>query len=1591
MEGYVIQHGHVQSHRHYWVLEGSMITSYASKNDADSISIWPASVHEIAAVEPCEGRPTTHHWMLLRQRTPVSNDCSFRLWTLAKPDHPLHLSLASSEEAQAWIETIQEALGEPLRLVQEEVQELVQEHQEVLEHAQHHKTQAKTSIQEAQDQVRALVRLKQEERHLHLEWTTAKRRRETLVELVHAATEAQARAQAQVHQILQGPHDGEEDSRRQVAETASEKSQEVSQLSHDLTVHEAKMDELSSKLVTCQEAVRMQTKAAEACRAKAALTLSEAHMAKDKAGNHPGVAPSPDHHSQVDALAEGYLSFKPQASKNKTRVSGHALQRKYFVLFGKTLSYFTNADAYEVQQGPSGCRPLGVYHLLRVSSWSGQMGLRIFPHAFAIETLEGKTLYCSGSVPVDVHRWTTAIQLGVTMSPMSPTHAILAKRKRYQLQLQLQSARTVPAASAEEAKKLPSPIERGLLPTEIPESNVKMEGYLMKKGHFIPRMGKYYCVLHELTLTVYHHQVDTIMGGEILGTLVLKSVTEWNGHTPLMQYDHGFEIQTLDGHHVHCSAYTAKEKHQWIDAFEHTMAVHKHPVHSFPIQMLTCVTSVCPEQTQDDVDRLLELYFQHEERLLASFDEVMGTSLAQNHDLLASISSYHAESKNKTRPRMEGLLVLHHHLTRDRRVYAVLQGSSLVLYESQKDVLLKPRHPLECLEIVHFDHWTPSTSFLTHTSSSEHQAGLSIMDISGKVVHVTTELKQEWIVTLRRGEGRAYLQASTHASHHKDNHNHCVPIVRDFIFPHLGLGGSHDDIREVLVDFYTKRNPDFLNDLDVLLGYFGDAQELRVLLELLDQVYPTSGEDDVSATALCTHPVIREALDDADLRMSQNQNPKTIHQAGYLRREHTSMLHPQLKREYFELRDTTTLVSFANYREAKLGTHEPHVLTTVVDIAEWNTHHHHHAGHPSMGFVFLTKDQGRIQVVSTTEEERQSWIKSTQRALAQEPTNELKEDQNSGYLDIKFSGPTMKFKERFGILNDSYLKIIHVDEADTPGIMLSISQLFEYPAEPELGFQCQTNQGRIAFRLPTTELKHWWISSVRKMLNRVKGRALIQDQVHQQNPQRMIPEADIEGTLEWKKVGAEMMHPPTFVAIVEKHIFRLYSSQSEFQSFDILSLKSLEPQEFQLELQSKGERRSPDWYTFKAKSAHDVEHWTAVIQEALDHGLSVMAGHESKLVLLVPPEPQAEEESTPAPIRHQGDVCVTHRHYFTRKRDCVCTLSTSGQLEVYPHDDSQNPNEPKCRSRVVNFHPWHGTDVLHVIHFGLALDTASDGTFYCEYQDALELSHWTEALKLSLIHDQEPKAEEARASSSLSDVRMEGYLKKRVDTTAWIRRYAILCGTQLLEYESQARAHDRSHPAPVSAMTVTGVQSPPNRSYVGHFLHHHHHDTESQGKNLRLILNNAVEIDVPTVEEKHKWKTSIELELEQESKGVEDSFAEAQDKTAAVAAVKARVAQVKTENDRIESQISHLLDLEDSSSEWSSQGSDHSEEEPAKSNPVPRSSHIIRQPRPCFNFTMCWNRNPVVRKQKVVSFLSPEQAQLYRCEYYALGSKDLEL
>ncbi|EGZ06723.1 hypothetical protein PHYSODRAFT_529931 [Phytophthora sojae] len=617
MEGYLWKKGRKvpSMKRHYAVLKGTMLSFFVTQDEAQRSGAVPKRVLEVVDFRIMPGTP--------------SSDAA----------HPPHIVLKfldadgggtlqcradSRETQQVWLEALQHALKEPDRLAQDEINEV---QAELLKDAQRHSR----AVQQATEAVEAAGRQHREQANAE---AALQQNRAIAVELNTQLETARA-LQHEALQKLQALQNALEDARHRVhaSSIGAEDTSSFDQAMEAVERLAAKVELAGSAEATHArnvELLQLQTEAnareqlelvervqkcaeeSKILRQVAAKSLEDAQRAKqrtkrlasweDESGPADGGHTRP---SQLDPLAEGYL-----LCQHPMRTTMH---RRYYVLTGNTLCWYADQDAYTTKMDA----PSGVLHVAEVAEWDGKMKptspLRRlvvpfggsakgnvneqYPNAFAVLTVEGKTLRCSAPLKKSQEDWISALHVGLTMPPLSPHRARAAKSRRDSFDL-LASTPLSPKRQTEEPKKEEAKADTDSVSSPQPPdaaaateaealtSEVVVEGYLVGKSSLEETMKKKYCVLRALTLYVFttHQEASTAAASESAlkrpairsATFHACGVSSWDGHATLMHYDHGFLLQTTEHQTIYCSAPSLQEKNRWVSGVQQALLKYQH-------------------------------------------------------------------------------------------------------------------------------------------------------------------------------------------------------------------------------------------------------------------------------------------------------------------------------------------------------------------------------------------------------------------------------------------------------------------------------------------------------------------------------------------------------------------------------------------------------------------------------------------------------------------------------------------------------------------------------------------------------------------------------------------------------------------------------------------------------------------------------------------------------------------------------------------------------------------------------------------------------------------------------------------------------
>ncbi|OQR94637.1 hypothetical protein ACHHYP_01039 [Achlya hypogyna] len=873
MQGYIWKRGHAlpTMSRRYCVLDGSMLACYASEREYE-LQLTPTSIYEIREVAPWDGRTRLKKY-----------EHGFSFSTLGGKTYQCSVDTAAALEQ--WISTIQESLAEPYRIVADEIVEAQKQLQDDVQIEQEAASAAADAVRQAESSSKAtracedeIKRLKEEHAELDQKIAEAQAAADAAQTSADEAAKVMAAAKLAAHDSMLAS--GRGDTSVNLEETAAEASKrsalyEVAVTAansaklvvRDLTISQSTV---TDSLTKARENLGALKAAAEQHIQAASGAIQTAHTAK--ARTRLRVASWSSSPSNVDALAQGYLFCK------------HALKptmhSKYFVLYGKTLCWYKNADDF-IQHANA---PLGVVHVAGgVGTWSGKVGLTTSPNAFAIHTLEGKVLHCSAPVSHDVAMWNAAFLIGMTMNPLSPERARAAKIRRDSFDLT--SPPRTKRASFFGGEPSPT-VDASPALLVVEDARPTVEGYLVKQGHFVPTMKQTYCVLQGTRLSFYPSHEEYLRvkdtGKDPNSSSEVAGVADWDGYSMLLTYPHPFQIETVQHSHVFCSAPTVADKDKWMRGLRAVLASHAVAAHADPVYAAAeaCLVAATPEAKarlalnpdaqlvlalealltayfaehhaakQDDIFVLTKLFEGREAQLLGHLDATYGTTLVADHaDLLAKLSARHqlkaarnagnAIVADATTPHVEGIVdVLERHLgvASVATKYAVLLGNKLLLYATRIAALTDPDAPLTSI-LVCEAHASPSKA-----------AGITVIDTHGtkhKLVLKAPGTRPHWLHVLQLGID--YARTHTPLTLHVGPKTVLTEIAADP--PTSPDAAQATAFKEKLVRFYAEHNPEGLAGIDALLMYFRGKEHL--LLESLDTMYGTALAGDAELQALC--------------------------------------------------------------------------------------------------------------------------------------------------------------------------------------------------------------------------------------------------------------------------------------------------------------------------------------------------------------------------------------------------------------------------------------------------------------------------------------------------------------------------------------------------------------------------------------------------------------------------------------------------------------------------------------------------------------------------------------------------------------------
>ncbi|ETW03352.1 CMGC/MAPK protein kinase [Aphanomyces invadans] len=118
-------------------------------------------------------------------------------------------------------------------------------------------------------------------------------------------------------------------------------------------------------------------------------------------------------------------------------------------------------------------------------------------------------------------------------------------------------------ASSEASRSQPSSLKGATSRPPPPTHEVHWEGYVRKKGDWLPRWEERYLVLDGASLTYYNSKEEARTGKNLRGRMIITRVLPENYGKA-----HGFLIETMGHKHFHLCCTTELEKDMWVEMMQ---------------------------------------------------------------------------------------------------------------------------------------------------------------------------------------------------------------------------------------------------------------------------------------------------------------------------------------------------------------------------------------------------------------------------------------------------------------------------------------------------------------------------------------------------------------------------------------------------------------------------------------------------------------------------------------------------------------------------------------------------------------------------------------------------------------------------------------------------------------------------------------------------------------------------------------------------------------------------------------------------------------------------------------------------------------
>lgn len=687
--------------------------------------------------------------------------------------------------------------------------------------------------------------------------------------------------------------------------------------------------------------------------------------------------------SHLDAIAEGYLLCKHPTKRSQ-------MQRRYYVLFGNTLCWFKTADSFlALNRKKASYHPLGLAHVESCEDWNGKLSSsKVVPHAFLIETTEGKTMYCSAPTRSIAENWKHALYISITMPSMSPHRALAARFRRSSFDLSIPLQNLAQEVSPERT-------------VQAVFSSHTMEGYLLIQNEVSSRMEKKFVVTTSLSLFVYetHEEYESYQLGRLLESmepLIIRNVLFLEDYDSdvkafLKSYANGFILEMDTLKRLRCRAPNAREKENWIRVIQSSLPLSKPPIlKEIERENTNSQKGDGDDKASIDLDTGEEVgehsgelrWFESEQweftvlsgKKLTRFEQKLGLSLetVEIQRVVENVSDdhnrfiFHVNCRDTMDTNWK-MITLECRTAREKQSWlnAFFHSLNVRIDEApHNDDIEQVPGLLDVCEDVQSEQ---ATRLLDVCEDVPIEQVTSLPEASDKIVteqasgllDVSDDVKTEQVPGLSEVSADELIEPTT-------------DFAEGFEDFQIGkeLDTTRDLFRAYLVRFYNTYNPSKLASLDELIAHFSGNDGKRHLLKQLDAVYGTSVSSDPEITSL---------IEERSTFVGTTK-PAMLMEGYLLKRGHRI---PSMRKRYFVLQSVDPTLRYFETKEDAEGFEcglKPLGEFQVANVCSWHgrtlTQTHRN------GMQIEARD-GRIYFcVASSEIEKENWIRAFHHAIA---------------------------------------------------------------------------------------------------------------------------------------------------------------------------------------------------------------------------------------------------------------------------------------------------------------------------------------------------------------------------------------------------------------------------------------------------------------------------------------------------------------------------------------------------------------------------------------------------------------------------------